>query len=83
MPVTEDEEYETTDIYLAAYFAIAGCDFVRKREERIHNSDRKRVYFVFTNKAGSIKELRDAYHSGQGRFSEYAQKIKDYKQMCF
>jgi hypothetical protein len=72
-------EFETHDIYLAAYLNLAGCKLERKRKEG------RRVFFVFTNPAGSIQELRDAYYSGTATVPafKYAQGIIGMKQMCF
>jgi hypothetical protein len=72
-------EFETHDIYLAAYLGLAGCKFERKRKEG------RRVFFIFTNPAGSIQELRDAYYSGTAQVPafRYAQEILGKKQQCF
>lgn len=67
----EIEEYETSDIYLAAFFILAGCKM--ERERRVG----ARKYLIFTNPAGSISELRQAYYTGSAKVSahDYAQKI--------
>jgi len=72
-------EYETPDIYLAAYFTICGCVMVRKRVQG------KRVFFVFTNPAGSIKQLREAFFANEGTVKAYdfSQKVKAMKELCF
>lgn len=76
MPV---EEYETDDIYLSAYLQIAGC--VMERRKKVGN----KVVFVFTNPAGSIKDLREAYYSNKAmvRANQFAQQVRDMKQLCF
>ncbi len=73
------EEYETDDIYLAAYLNLAGCDLVRRR--RIG----QKVMFVFTNSAGPIKDLRSAYYSNQAvvKANLFAQQVVSFKQLCF
>ncbi len=73
------EEYETDDIYLAAYFSIAGCELARRRKQG------PKVWFVFTNIGGSMKELRDAFYIGkaQGSYYSYSQKVIAMKQLCF
>jgi hypothetical protein len=74
----QDLEYETHDIYLAAYLKICGCAF----RQRQHG---KRVFFIFTNPAGSIKELRESYYQGTARVSphQFSQEIIAFKQLCF
>lgn len=73
-----DSEYETSDLNLAAYLAMAGCTMVRKRMEG------RRAFFLFQNPGGSMKGMRDAYFSGQGKVSayQYAQHVKAYKEMA-
>jgi len=77
--MSDQEEYETYDIYLAAYLMQAGCDMRRKRRQG------NRVFFVFTNNGGSIKDLRDAFYSNQATVKAYdfSQKIKAMKELCF
>jgi hypothetical protein len=76
MPI---EEYETDDIYLAAYLNLAGCELVRRRKTG------NKVMFVFTNPAGPIKDLREAYYSNKAtvKANPYAQQIVNFKQLCF
>jgi len=73
------EEYETDDIYLAAYLSIAGC--VMERRRKIGN----KVMFVFTNPAGPIKDLREAYYSNKAmvKACQFAQQVVNMKQLCF
>lgn len=74
-----DTEFETHDIYLAAYLKVSGCNMIRRRKQA------NRVYFVFTNPAGSIKDLREAFFSGQAKVQahQYALEIVACKQLCF
>jgi len=74
-----DNEFETHDIYLAAYLQVAGCTLIRRRKQA------NRVYFVFANPAGSIKDLREAFFSGQAKVSahQYSTAIVSMKQLCF
>lgn len=74
-----DEEYETHDIYLAAYLKLAGCEQRRRRKQG------HRYFFVFSNPGGSIKDLREAYFSGSGvvSASKYADEIRRFKELCF
>jgi hypothetical protein len=73
------EEHETDDIYLAAYFQITGCTLERRRKIG------SKVIFVFTNVAGPIKDLREAFYSGKAvvKANQYAQSIQSMKQLCF
>ena len=73
------DEYETDDIYLAAYLQIAGC--VMERRRKIGN----KIMFVFSNKAGPVKDLREAYFSNKGTVLayQYSQQVKAFKQLCF
>ena len=75
----ETNEYETDDIYLAAYFKICGCTMERRR--KVGN----KVLFVFTNPAGSIKDLREAFYSGKAKVDPHAfqQQIVAMKKLCF
>jgi hypothetical protein len=75
----DSEEYETHDIYLAAYFFVCGCKFLRKYKQG------PRVYFIFTNPAGSMKQLRDAYLADHGLVpaKKYGDEIQRFKAMCF
>lgn len=65
MPPTEPE-LETHDIYLAAYLNLAGCTMERRRRQG------PRVFFIFTNKGGSIQELREDFYSGKAQVKAYA-----------
>lgn len=73
------EEIETHDIYLAAYLLLAGCVLARDRKVGA------RKYFIFTNPAGPIQELRQAYYSGAATIKahDYAQKIIAVKNLVF
>lgn len=74
-----EQEFETHDIYLAAYLKISGCEMVRRRRQG------PRVYFVFRNLGGSVMEMREAYYSGKGQVAAntFAQEIMNMKQLCF
>ena len=75
----EDKELETHDIYLAAFFMLAGCKMLRRRKQA------NRVYFVFVNPAGSMQELRESFFSGEAKVPahQYSQMIIACKQLCF
>jgi hypothetical protein len=76
--MAQDSEYETHDIYLAAYLKICGCSFRQRRQG-------PRVFFIFINPAVSISELREQYYQGSARVSphQFAQEIMAFKQLCF
>lgn len=79
MPHGIDEELETHDIYLAAYLKVTGCVLVRKRKQG------PRVFFIFSNPGGSIKDMREAYFNGQGTVQahQFATTITAMKQLLF
>jgi len=76
--MADQEEYETHDIYLAAYLKICGCTFRQRRQG-------PRMFFIFTNPAGEVKGLRDAYYQGTAKVSphQFAQEVIAMKQLCF
>lgn len=76
---TDPSEYETHDIYLAAYFKVAGCVLVRRYQEG------RRWYFVFSNIASDVRELREDYFSGRAQVvaKDFAKEVQDMKQLCF
>ncbi len=73
--MADDSELEVVDIYLAAYLKHSGCLIKGKR------SQGRRVFITFTNPAGSINQLRDAYYSGAGGYAAYAREIMNMKQL--
>jgi hypothetical protein len=76
--VEQEQELETHDIYLAAYLKICGCPFKQRRQG-------PRMFFIFTNPAGSLKDLREAFYQGTARVSphQYSQEVIAMKQLCF
>jgi len=72
-------DYETHDIYLAAYFKIAGCEMSGRH--KVGN----RWYFKFSNPAGPMQDIREAYYSGKGQVPavRFAQEIQNMKELCF
>ena len=75
----ELEEFETHDIYLAAYLKLSGCELIRRRKAG------PRVYFIFHNVAGPASDLREAYYSNKAQVpaNRFAQEIVNFKQLCF
>lgn len=75
----EEDEYETHDIYLAAYLSIAGCEYQGRRKQA------HRVFFKFANVGGSMATLREDFFSGKAKVaaSRYAEAVRTYKELCF
>lgn len=75
----ENEEFETHDIYLAAYLLCAGCKMDGRRRQGA------RMYFKFTNPAGSLVQLREEYYAGTAtvKAQEFTTKIMGMKNLCF
>ncbi len=73
------DQYETDDIYLASFFLVCNC--VLEKRRKVGN----KVYFVFSNPAGSIKTLREDYYSGKAmvRANVYAQCLINTKKLLF
>ena len=69
--------YKTCDLYLASFFAAAGCPI--KNTSR----DSKKVFFFFENNE-IIDKLRSAYFLRQGSIDAltYADNIKSLKSLC-
>lgn len=79
MAGSTDLDFETDDIYLAAYFMYAGCKYVGKRRV-----GPQKIYFIFRNDGGdSPSDLRKAFFSGEAvvRAHDYAQKVVAAKQL--
>lgn len=74
----DDSEFETHDIYLAAYLDVAGCEMTKRRRQGA------RVHFTFANVGGDIRTLREAFFSGKAMVSasKYADLVRKYKEMC-
>ncbi len=72
-------DYETDDIYLAAYFMVSGCTYKGKK------INGKKVIFIFENIGGSIKTLKSDYYSGVCKVKpyDYAQQVIAMKQLLF
>jgi hypothetical protein len=77
--IDKNDDYETDDIYLAAYLMLAGCQLLRRRKQGV------KVYFIFVNPGGTMNEMREAYFSGKASVKphDYAQKIIAVKNLCF
>ncbi len=75
----EEVEYETHDIYLAAYLSEAGCEY-RGRRKQAH-----RVFFKFANVGGSISSLREDFFSGKAKVvaCKFSDSVKKFKELCF
>lgn len=75
--ICTDEGYKTCDLYLAAFFATAGCPI--KKTSR----DMKKVYFYFENNK-IIENLKSSYFIRQANVDalSYADNIKSLKSLC-
>lgn len=81
MPTLQNsEEYETHDIYLAAYLKYSGCQYKGRRQDR----NGRRWWFKFFNPTG-FSELREAYFSGEGtvKAKDFVDEIQAMKELCF
>lgn len=80
MSVLGDNELETDDLYLASYLMVSQCVLLRRRK-----SGPTKIYFVFSNPAGNIRDLREAYFSGKAvvKAHDYAGKIQAMKELLF
>lgn len=75
---TAPDELETDDIYMSAYYSVAGCELRRRRREG------SKVYFVFHNPAGDIKKLREAYFiNAKVNALDYANAIRKMKELLY
>lgn len=75
----QDENFETHDIYLAAYLKISGCNYVKRYRQG------PRVFFVFSNPGGSMKDLREAFYANKGTVpaKKFSDEVVSFKQLCF
>lgn len=74
----QPDELETDDIYACAYYSIAGCEFRRRRKEG------NKVYFVFSNPGGDMKDMREKYFMGAKVSAyDYSKELKRFKELCF
>ena len=69
--------YKTCDLYLAAFFATAGCPI------KSTSRDTKKVYFLFEN-TEVLDRLKSAYFLRQGKIDalSYADTVKSLKSLC-
>lgn len=75
----DDSVDESDDIYLSAYYLLAGCRMTGKRKVG------PKIYFQFKNDAGSLPELRRAFYSGEavGKLHDFSIKVVGCKQLLF
>ena len=75
--VCTKDGYKTCDLYLAAFFATAGCHI------KSTSRDIKKVYFFFENNE-IIDKLRVSYFLRQAPIDalSYADSIKSLKSLC-
>ena len=77
--VESDEGYQTCDLYLAAFFASAGC----KMLDPVRDENSRRVYFVF-EKNPLMYELKVKFFGRKAQVDAmtYADNIKGLKSLC-
>lgn len=75
----EETVFETHDLYLASFLLVAGCELKNRRKQG------QRIFFVFTNVAGSINALREDFFAGRAKVIAitYAEAVRRTKEMCF
>lgn len=74
-----DLEYQTCDLYLAAFFVSAGCKMVNQFRDK----GSKRVYFVF-EKNDIITDLRLKYFKRDAKIDAltFGDNVKSLKSLC-
>lgn len=72
----QEKEYETCDLYFAAFLQCAGCDMLKTRR------DRNRFFFVFRD-LGGISQLRNEYFGRRSKVDalSYADRIQSLKSL--
>ena len=76
---SNDSEYHTCDLYLAAFFVSAGCKMINQFRDK----QSKRVYFVF-EKNPILKDLKLNYFSRKAKIDAltFADNVKSLKSLC-
>lgn len=80
MPNLNPDEYETHDIYFAAYLKYSGCQYVKRKKD----PNGQRWWFIFSSPTG-FSELREAYFSGTGmvKAKDFVDDVQAMKELCF
>lgn len=75
----KEGEYDTTDLYFAAYLQVAGMPL--KRTQKRGNG---RLSFIFDSDVVNLEELKNAWFNNSGRVPAlpYANAIKNLKHIC-
>ncbi|MBD3262611.1 MAG: hypothetical protein GF334_13240 [Candidatus Altiarchaeales archaeon] len=75
--ICTEDGYKTCDLYLAAFFATAGCPI------KSTTRDAKKVFFLFENNE-LIEKLKSDYFLRQAKVDalSYADNIKSLKSLC-
>lgn len=75
--ICTSDGYKTCDLYLAAFFATAGCPI------KSTSRDTKKVYFFFES-TEVLDRLKSAYFLRQGKIDalSYADTVKSLKSLC-
>ena len=72
----QDKEYETCDLYFAAFLQSAGCNMLKTRK------DRARFFFVFQD-LGGIAQLKNEYFGRRSKVDalSYADCVQSLKSL--
>lgn len=72
----QDKEYETCDLYFAAFLQSAGCNMIKTRK------DRTRFFFVFQD-LGGISQLKNEYFGRRSKVDalSYADRVQSLKSL--
>lgn len=75
--MTDTEDRETDDIYLAAFYSLFGAEMVSRRRNGI------KVWFMF--RGSHMAELYEDYYLNRRMVEPctYSDRIKMYKHLCF
>ena len=76
---SDDSGYQTCDLYLAAFFLLAGSKMVKSSRD----AKTRRVYFVF-EKNPIMLDLKLSYFSREAKIDAltFADNIKSLKSLC-
>jgi len=72
----QEKEYETCDLYFAAFLQCAGCQMVKTRK------DKSRFFFVFSD-LGGIANLKNEYFGRRSKVDalSYADRVQSLKSL--
>lgn len=72
----QEKQYETCDLYFAAFLQCAGCDMVKTRKEK------SKFFFIFQD-LGGISHLRNEYFGRRSKVDalSYADRVQSLKSL--